>query len=63
MTNTADPNDSQIASTDPTGVTAPAEGRPHYHVLAKNDPVAALNILRQAGGLEPLPSDDIPFAE
>jgi hypothetical protein len=30
----------------------------HYHVLPKDDPVAALNILRQAAGLEPLSSPD-----
>ena len=28
-----------------------------YHVLP-DDPLAALNVLRQAAGLEPLPSDD-----
>ena len=29
-----------------------------YHVLP-DDPLAALNVLRQAAGLEPLPSDDV----
>ena len=28
-----------------------------YHVLPQNDPVRALNILREAAGLEPLPDD------
>jgi hypothetical protein len=27
----------------------------HYYVLPKDDPVAALNILREAAGLEPWP--------
>jgi hypothetical protein len=29
-----------------------------YHVLP-DDPLAALNVLRQAAGLEPLSSDDV----
>ena len=29
-----------------------------YHVLPQDDPVAALNILREAAGLEPLSSPD-----
>ena len=29
-----------------------------YHVLPQHDPLAALNILREAAGLEPLPEDE-----
>ena len=29
-----------------------------YHVLPQNDPVRALNILREAAGLDPLPEDE-----
>jgi hypothetical protein len=29
-----------------------------YHVLPQNDPVRALNILREAAGLEPLSEDE-----
>ena len=34
----------------------------HYHVLP-DDPVAALNILREAAGLEPLSDEDDPAWE
>jgi hypothetical protein len=34
-----------------------------YYVLPKDDPVAALNILRRAAGLAPWPSEDTPVEE
>jgi hypothetical protein len=34
----------------------------HYYVLPQNDPVRALNILRQAAGLEPLPEPDDDYS-
>jgi hypothetical protein len=34
-----------------------------YYVLPKDDPVAALNILRRAAGLAPRPSEDTPVEE
>ena len=38
-------------------MTTPWRDRGKYYVLP-DDPVAALNTLREAAGLEPVPSDD-----
>ncbi len=38
--------------------TTPWRDRGDYYILPKNDPLAALNILREAAGLEPLPDDE-----
>jgi len=35
-------------------VTGDHAGRPQYHVLPTDDPLRALNILREAAGLQPL---------
>jgi hypothetical protein len=57
MTDTADPNDGQDRAAM-TGVSEPISDGLHYFVLPKDgDPVAALNILREAAGLKPWPSD------
>jgi hypothetical protein len=39
------------------GVPETTDRHLEYHVLP-DDPLAALNVLRQAAGLEPLPPDD-----
>jgi hypothetical protein len=39
--------------------TTPWRDRGEYYILP-DDPLAALNILRAAAGLEPWPSDDDP---
>jgi hypothetical protein len=47
-----------------TDVSEPIGEGLHYYVLPKDgDPVAALNILREAAGLGPWPSDDAPVTE
>ncbi|MGO9349987.1 MAG: hypothetical protein ACLP3C_03755 [Mycobacterium sp.] len=38
-------------------MTTPWRDRGKYYVLP-DDPLAALNVLREAAGLEPLPDDD-----
>jgi hypothetical protein len=38
--------------------TTPWRDRGDYYILPKDDPVAALNILREAAGLDPLSDDD-----
>ncbi len=40
--------------------TTPWRDRGDYYILP-DDPVAALNILREAAGLGPLPSEDPPL--
>jgi len=43
---------------------APSDQGLHYYVLPKDDPVAALNILREAAGMEPWPdTDDRPVSD
>ena len=42
---------------------APNDQGLRYYVLPKDDPVAALNILRRAAGLGPWPSDDAPVTK
>jgi hypothetical protein len=47
-----------------TDVSEPIGDGLHYYVLPKDgDPVAALNILREAAGLGPWPSDDAPVTK
>ena len=47
-------------TTKPNGDRDSQDSGLQYHILPADDPLAALNILRQAAGLEPLSEEDDP---
>ena len=47
-------------TTKPNGDRDSQDSGLQYHILPADDPLAALNILRQAAGLEPLSDEDDP---
>ena len=47
-------------TTKPNGDRDSQDSGLQYHILPADDPLAALNILREAAGLEPLSEEDDP---